>query len=166
MNSIPMSIPPPMPISQEYKKKDNDSDVTMKDNDSDINNNDKMNDTDTVSVEERLTLALSCKDAGNIHFKNQENEQAITLYRDGIKHIKSLPNDTHGLKEITVSLHSNLAFACIKLDRWFQASEAASEVLKLEPTNVKALYRRGVARVGFGSLEEAREDLVQVGDLF
>lgn len=53
----------------------------------------------------------------------------------------------------------------IKLEDWMKAISSASEVLKVEKGNVKALFRRGVAYHHSGSLEQAKLDLVRVLEL-
>lgn len=48
-------------------------------------------------------------------------------------------------KAIFKTLQLNIAQAYLKLNKNKEAVEAASKVLKEEPNNLKALYRRGVA---------------------
>lgn len=53
----------------------------------------------------------------------------------------------------------NLAMAEIKLENWASAKKAAAAAVAIEPTNVKALFRRGMALARSGSFEEATVDL-------
>jgi hypothetical protein len=47
----------------------------------------------------------------------------------------------------------------IKLENWASAKKAAAAAVAIEPTNVKALFRRGTASARSGSLEDAAVDL-------
>jgi Flp pilus assembly protein TadD len=65
----------------------------------------------------------------------------------------------HHLNQLELSLQLNLAMAEIKLENWTSAKKAATAAVAIEPTNVKALFRRGMALARSGSLEEATADL-------
>lgn len=62
-------------------------------------------------------------------------------------------------EEQRTALHSNRAFAYIKLGRFEEAESDCSSTLSLSPTRVKALYRRAQARLELGRLEGALEDV-------
>jgi tetratricopeptide (TPR) repeat protein len=53
----------------------------------------------------------------------------------------------------------NEAMAELKLDEFASAESACTAALAIDPTSVKALYRRGCARTGLSSFTEARCDL-------
>ena len=60
---------------------------------------------------------------------------------------------------------NNRAACYMKLGRWGEADEDASAVLEVEPNNVKALMRRGTARIEIGTLasvKSARADIERV----
>lgn len=125
----------------------------------------KEEDDDAVegTPEERMTIALSCKDAGNDVFKSGDIAAAKAKYTEGLKQLKDL--DFGDAKRLRVALNSNVAMCCIKAEDWSEAIAAANAVLEEEPENVKALYRRGVARSAFGFYGEAKADLLQVARL-
>lgn len=54
----------------------------------------------------------------------------------------------------------NAAQCFINLKNWTDAIANAAKVLEKDGVNVKALYRRGLARSRMGLLEEARADLL------
>jgi len=56
-------------------------------------------------------------------------------------------------------LHTNRAFACIKLTRWKEAEDDCSSSLNISPANVKARYRRALARIELEKFKEALEDI-------
>ncbi|KFH09948.1 tetratricopeptide repeat-containing protein [Toxoplasma gondii VAND] len=143
-------------------------DAAMSDSLSSVQTDDeKAKDEDEETVdgtpEERMTLALSCKDAGNDVFKSGDVSAAKAKYTEGLKQLKDL--DFPDAKRLRVALNSNVAMCCIKTQEWSAAIAAANAVLQEEPENVKALYRRGVARSAFGFYAEAKADLLQVARL-
>ncbi|CEM26318.1 unnamed protein product [Vitrella brassicaformis CCMP3155] len=116
---------------------------------------------ENITAEERMTRAVSFKDYGNERFKQGDNVTARDKYKEGLKVLKKAEG-VHGAAEIGKSLHLNLAAVHIRLGEWFEAIQSATEVIKLDPTNVKALYRRGHARSQSGYLEDARGDFVEL----
>eukprot|EP01066_Platyproteum_vivax_P007642 Platyproteum_vivax@DN3039_c0_g1_i1.p1 len=122
----------------------------------------KDSEESSVSVEERMTLALSCKDYGNEQLKQGAHLEAKEKYKEGIKHMKGITEDIGGSQALSLALNLNLTMACIKTEEWTGAIEAASEALKLDKTNVKAWYRRGLARSHEKYLEDAKTDFLEV----
>lgn len=59
----------------------------------------------------------------------------------------------------------NRSMALIKKGDFRAAEADCSACLKLDPKNIKALWRRGIARGEIGKLEEAKEDLRQAAAL-
>lgn len=47
-------------------------------------------------------------------------------------------------------LNNNAAHAALNLDQWDNAAGHASDVLEVEPLNIKAMYRLGLAQDGKG----------------
>ncbi|CAM9973662.1 unnamed protein product, partial [Sphacelaria rigidula] len=99
--------------------------------------------------------AVSYKDRGNKCIGEGDSAGALKHYERGIKIASSLSSDEQ-VKALLVSLRLNLALACTKEERYSEAAVASTKVLEVEPTNLKALFRRGVARARVGSLEEAK----------
>ena len=56
-------------------------------------------------------------------------------------------------------LHSNRAFAYLKLQKWEEAEEDSDKALGANPQNTKAKHRRAVARFELGKSELALEDV-------
>ncbi|PFH34352.1 tetratricopeptide repeat-containing protein [Besnoitia besnoiti] len=156
-SKAPLQPAEPSPVVDERMSDSGSSDATGKT---------KEEDDDEVSgksPEERMTFALSCKDSGNDLFKSGDNSNAKQKYQEGLKFLKDL--DLPDAKRLRIALNSNVAMCCLKSEAWSEAIAAANAVLKEEPENVKALYRRGVARSAFGFYEEAKADLLQVARL-
>ncbi|KAG9080939.1 hypothetical protein FS749_007849 [Ceratobasidium sp. UAMH 11750] len=93
--------------------------------------------------------ATQHKEKGNEAFKAGNYPEAIGHYTAAI-----LADGT----DPTFPL--NRAAAYLKLNKNEDAERDCSTVLKLQPNNVKAMFRRAQARVGLGKLTEARADLV------
>ncbi|KAJ3025376.1 UNVERIFIED_CONTAM: RNA polymerase II-associated protein 3 [Siphonaria sp. JEL0065] len=101
-------------------------------------------------LELRLENSLLEKEKGNAYFKKGDYKKAVKCYS---RSIKLNP-------EGSVVVLGNRAMTYLKLNE-FQAAEAdCTTVLEIEPKNVKALWRRGVARREIGSdLSGAKCDL-------
>jgi tetratricopeptide (TPR) repeat protein len=94
------------------------------------------------------------KEKGNAALRNGQVEEAIRLYTLAIN------NDPK-----SCTLRNNRAMAYLKLERWELAEKDASLVLEAEPTNIKALYRRGFARMMQRTLDcllQARIDFLSI----
>lgn len=122
-------------------------------------------DTDTTpkeDIEILLIKASTLKEEGNEFFKQKEYEKASRAYRRGTNALKPLNRGNtgdHQVKALLVTLQTNLSMMCFKLDKHKQSSEVATAVLKIDSANVKALYRRAVARRKLGEYDEAKNDL-------
>ncbi|CAM9545471.1 unnamed protein product, partial [Phaeothamnion confervicola] len=117
--------------------------------------------TTTEQIEAKLIKALSFKDRGNADVGKQDFSSAQRHYQRGLKLCNSLPGNDQAAG-LAVSLNLNLSLASYKLGQHADAARAAAAVLAAEPANVKALYRRGVARAALGDLADARADLTAV----
>lgn len=104
-----------------------------------------------------LTGAALEKARGNDHFKNGRIEQAIECYKHGIE----MSTDP---MERSV-LYSNLAACWSQQQNWQMMLEAASNAIKDDPKNVKALMRRGLAYEGLEKYKLAMADMKAVLEL-
>ncbi|XP_028967404.1 protein unc-45 homolog B [Galendromus occidentalis] len=103
----------------------------------------------TMSVDE-------LKEEGNQLFRQQDYCAALEKYMEALKITteSDLPNKA--------VLHNNKAMAYLKLDRFEDAREEASTVLLLDPSNVKALFRRAQAYDALGKTDLAFKDARQI----
>lgn len=109
------------------------------------------------SDEEKLSEATRLKESGNRFFSEKNFSKALEDYEEGAELSESgLP-----LQALYIALKLNAAQAAINLGKFPDAVDSATEVIKRDPKNVKALYRRGVARNHLGLAEEALGDLEQ-----
>lgn len=65
------------------------------------------------------------------------------------------------IKSLNLAAHLNLALCYLKIDETFDAKNSATEALKIDPNNVKALFRRGQALLKLGEPKEASNDFAK-----
>ncbi|KAF8257078.1 hypothetical protein EI94DRAFT_81711 [Lactarius quietus] len=85
---------------------------------------------------------------GNVAFKAKDYATARSLY----SHAMAFDQSNHNYP-------LNRSFANLKLARWDEAEADATKALNLVPRNLKALYRRGLARKELGKWNQARTDV-------
>lgn len=116
-----------------------------------------------VDVEATLSLVAEMKDTGNTLFKGGQVEDALSSYEGAIDAIKGLPEkeqtDNEKVKPVLVALHGNVCMCRVKSQDWEGSISSADEVIKRDSNNVKALYRRGLAKMKVNRLDGARSDL-------
>ncbi|CAE7362157.1 cyp41 [Symbiodinium microadriaticum] len=108
-----------------------------------------------MSDEEKVAEGSASKEKGSVAFKSEDYSEAIRLYEDGAEMVDEVDSAT----ELWVTCQLNAAMAYLKLADYPGAAERAGLALSKDPSNVKALYRRGVARNHLGLNEEALVDL-------
>ncbi len=109
------------------------------------------------------------KECGNEKFKAGEFQEASACYLEGLNKLKDVATeaalDAPNLREVEellrlrVSLLLNLGLTALKREAWTECVEHCTAVLNLKPGEVKALYRRGIARQRLGLAQEGKEDL-------
>jgi peptidylprolyl isomerase len=116
---------------------------------------------------ERVEKAKILKDQGNELVKQGNYSEARkNFYAEGLSWIEDDPIDevdvnetSRELKQLKVQLYSNLAICDLKAEDWSSAIHNCSEALKIEKNNIKLLYRRASARLSYGILDDALEDV-------
>jgi len=150
------AAPAPKVVEQQKKRI-----VVEEDSDAD------SDDEDEITPEERVTNATKAKEQGNAAFKQRDFGEAVRLYTLAIE---CQCADT----TLVSSLYNNRAMAQLKvgaampegsLERFSsfkQALKDTTTVLKTEPDNVKALFRKGQAYMGLDEYEHAARELAEV----
>jgi len=131
---------------------------------------------DDAALLAAVSDALGHKERGNAAFKSGDNDAAVAAYADGLVALKAY-RDAHAdsdddadkasattpaqveEREVRVSLHLNSAMALLKLEQWEKALASSKAALDVQPENVKALYRKGVAGARLGRVDGAVVDL-------
>jgi tetratricopeptide (TPR) repeat protein len=130
---------------------------------------------DGAPVKNLVASCTELKAGGNEHFKAGRCDEAVTEYQKAVDRLTSVPakkalaeffkaspNSPDTASPLLASLHGNMAACHVKASRWESAIRAASEALKLEPDNLKARFRRGLACSHVGQNDEAKADLTAV----
>jgi len=120
-----------------------------------------------MTPEQRLEHANKLKTEGTVLFKAQNFKEASQKYEAAANYSvdEGITGDDVPEEERTlyVSCWGNAAMCFIKLKDWTEAIHACNQVLEIEAeasTNIKALFRRGTARMNLGLLKEAKEDFM------
>lgn len=100
-----------------------------------------------MKIQEKFETADEAKQAANQLFKDKHYEKAADVYSIAIE-----------LDDSNCVLYGNRAFAYIKLEQYGAAIADASRALELEPTYIKAYYRRADANMAMGKFKEAVKD--------
>lgn len=107
------------------------------------------------TTQEKIDEANKLKTSGTEAFKEKNYEKALQDYTEAA----DLVEVGDGTQELYLACKLNLAQTCINLQDFASAVTHASDVLKRDAQNVKALYRRGLARNHLGLSDEALVDL-------
>eukprot|EP01091_Cochliopodium_minus_P008940 TRINITY_DN2109_c0_g1_i1.p1 TRINITY_DN2109_c0_g1~~TRINITY_DN2109_c0_g1_i1.p1 ORF type:complete len:754 (-),score=234.00 TRINITY_DN2109_c0_g1_i1:50-2278(-) len=113
--------------------------------------------------EEKIKLAEEKKDQGNKHFGDLDYSGAITRYTQAIallNEIHDVPEETKQKSEtLKLSIYLNLAMSNLKLKNFGKLIANCTNALKIDPKNVKALYRRSLGHSGEKLYDNALSDL-------
>merc|ERR1711972_811608 len=88
------------------------------------------------------------KQKGTELFKNRKYQDAIVAWSEAERIAKDVGDD-----KLWIAARGNLALAELKRENWGAVEFLTSELLGKDPTNEKALYRRGLAREKLQNLE-------------
>lgn len=120
-----------------------------------------------MSSDERMEVAKKLKTEGTDLFQKQNYQQAVVKYEDAAAYAvdegisgEAVPEEE---RPMYVSCWSNAAMCHFKTKDWASTIQACNSVLNVpseSDTNLKALYRRGYARLMVGTMKEAKDDLM------
>ena len=120
-----------------------------------------------MTPEERLAAAQTLKQEGTDLFQAQNYAAAAVKYAQAADYAVDEGLDGNDVPEsdrsLYVSCWSNAALCHVKLHDWPATKDACNKILAIDAeaaTNVKAWYRRGLARTKLGLLSEAKQDLM------
>lgn len=114
--------------------------------------------TAEMSSQELIVEATQKKESGNRYFKEKNYEQAAKLYKRALKLLETWEHseeDAAQCKELLIALGNNVGNVQHKLKQYKEARQSSLEVLQLEPTNVKAMYRIGQIALDQNEFDEA-----------
>lgn len=118
-------------------------------------------------MKEYLITVEEFRKDGNRLYKEKNYGEALNTYHRGINilHTMKLPEDEEELRkhnESMIIMHRNRAAAALHVDRLDIAIDSCEEVLKLDPRDEKALFRKAKVRWRQGRSEEAKSALTVV----
>ncbi|KAF7237063.1 Peptidyl-prolyl cis-trans isomerase FKBP8 [Varanus komodoensis] len=100
-----------------------------------------------LNGEERVELANRKREYGNGHYQRADYMLAVNSYDIALRIINSgldfSPDEEEDLLEVKLKCLNNLAAAQLKLNHHEAAMHSCNQVLRLEPENIKALFRKG-----------------------
>ncbi|GAB1600206.1 protein unc-45 homolog B-like [Argonauta hians] len=102
-----------------------------------------------------ITEATALKEKGNTLFKNNQYEEAISVYTDALDQ-KDVP------VEEKIACLKNRSACYLKTKQYLFAVADATEALKENPHDTKALYRRCQGYQEMGQIEDAYKDATQL----
>ncbi|XP_061198185.1 AH receptor-interacting protein-like [Saccostrea echinata] len=123
----------------------------------------------TLTDEEKLQRIPVLKEQGNKFFLEKKYPEAAEKYFEALSFLEQLvlkekPEEPewNSLEDMKTPFLLNYAQCKLFLKDFYPVIEHTSTVLKREPENVKALFRRAKAHVGAWNPLEAREDFSKV----
>lgn len=129
----------------------------------------------------RMSIGVRKRERGNRHFSRGDYSNAIQCYRKAAEYLDDkqieddmevpidrflLPKDLQAMLEERVKTFNNMAQAQMKLAAWESALASIRQVLKIEPNNEKALFRKSKILIEKCQLDEAIGILRRVNRLY
>lgn len=112
-----------------------------------------------MTYEDRVVESTRIKEAGNKLFKIGRFEKALEKYESANSSLEPITDCPHLLRPPSLLLFGNITLCYLKLEKWHEAETNARKVIEFSPNDVKALYRRALARIALQNLEPALIDL-------
>ncbi|KAM9854232.1 peptidyl-prolyl cis-trans isomerase FKBP4 [Aulostomus maculatus] len=123
-----------------------------------------------MNTAEKLEQSCVVKEKGTQYFKEGKYKQALVQYKrivSWLEHESGLSEeDDKKAKALRLAAHLNLAMCSLKLHEPSHALENCDKALELDPSNEKALFRRGEALFGMKEFDRARDDFQRVVQLY
>ena len=119
----------------------------------------KADDSWSLSGDAKLSRASQLKDAGGEIFKSGRTRFALTRYTSATRMYEHEKNPTDESTAVMKLCTLNQAMCHLKLGDDRKAETACSKVLKDDPSNVKALFRRAQAHSKLGEMDKAMLDI-------
>ncbi|KAJ3312757.1 cytochrome P450 monooxygenase 9 [Boothiomyces sp. JEL0838] len=117
--------------------------------------------TAELSIQEKIAKAKELKEKGNELFKKQEFSEAAKVYQQAENTLSNTwgaePEEGNQIKDLKVSLYSNIAAASLKTKDAKQAQIYCKKTIEIEENHEKANFRLYQALTMLGKFEEAVE---------
>ncbi|XP_008547908.1 FK506-binding protein 59 isoform X1 [Microplitis demolitor] len=120
----------------------------------------------SMEPETKIEQAKLSKDKATNYFKAGKYPMAIKMCKKVVEFLESESTFDDKLKpernQVLLSAHLNLGLFYLKTNDNFEAKNACTKALDIDPSNEKALFRRGQALLALSQPEEAKKDFEQV----
>ena len=119
-----------------------------------------------MSPEERMEMAAKKKDEGTKEFTSGNHEVGAELYKAAAELVDDIQGETipDDERDMYVKCMSNAAMCYAKGKNWADVIACCNQIFDKAPeeakTNIKVLYRRGLAKLHTGDLKDAKTDLM------
>lgn len=132
----------------------------------------------TTTAEEKIALAANRREDGNMLFSEKQYAKARRMYQRALRVLENFVVDhdddedegdnatqecqsSEAVQQLKLVCHLNMSACCLRLQDYAGAMQSATEALHINPSNVKALFRRGQAYAKLDEYEKAHTDLTQ-----
>jgi len=134
-----------------------------------------------IARDRRMSIGVRKRERGNRHFARGDFSTAVRCYRKAAEYLDDkqieddmevpidrflLSRDLQDLLQERVKTFNNMAQAQMKLTAWDPALSSVRQVLKVEPNNEKALFRKSKILMEKCQLDEAIGILRRVNRLY
>ena len=116
-----------------------------------------------MTPDEIFNELVQLKQLGNDLMKSGQIQDACERYSEAIE-LMMCPDFNRrtekDLKEVYIPLYLNKALCCLKTNQIGEALECCNRVIEVDPKNVKALFRRALAKIENKQIGSAKRDLL------
>ncbi|GAB6019022.1 hypothetical protein CHUAL_000652 [Chamberlinius hualienensis] len=119
-------------------------------------------DPEKMSFAERKTIANQKRERGNFWYVRLEANSALQCYRraldfldDNRTNFKETTEEQRELAALWMTVSNNMAAAQLRIGAYDAALKSVDNVLKMEPNNSKALFRKSKVLSKTGNVDEA-----------
>ncbi|XP_050047084.1 peptidyl-prolyl cis-trans isomerase FKBP8-like [Dermacentor andersoni] len=115
-----------------------------------------------LPFQERLSIGDAKRERGNFWYSRGDYSNAAHCYRRALDFLDDMglnlsesPADLQLLLDTRLKVYNNLTATQMKMEAYEAALKSVDFVLKVQPNNFKALYRKGKILAGQGNVSEA-----------
>ncbi|KAL0482945.1 hypothetical protein AKO1_014092 [Acrasis kona] len=112
------------------------------------------------SESNRYEACMIVKREGNTFYEQKEYRKAIESYEKLLRYLGVMyKGEKHLSDPVKLTCELNIAQSYIKLEEHGDALTHCNQALEIEPTNIKALYRRSKCYTFMGKYDDAKTDI-------
>merc|ERR1712136_545496 len=120
-----------------------------------------------------LEICGVIKNAGNTFYRSKEYSKAVRKYTKACRYLSSLRDamgttedeEEEKIRAVEVPLKLNIAACHLANKSWDDARKECEDVIEVQESNSKAIFRRGQALLGMNDFDGALKDLQKVREL-